>query len=208
MSCRGHAERPRAIVLRGGHTAPRLREIGERRGGSDNAAVAQTQYQNGNHALQQRFHLCSEGKNALQNESKCQMLRLGRKRLTKRLIIASDMRVIKLSILFLLIACVTSLGQKASMSPSVKLIINSLKKGGNELDVSRLHQVDPQRIIAVEQNKDIEVYHLPANPRDIDSFLYTIYYDAPHGEFWVMRTGGIAGGPTIYGPTNIATLKK
>ncbi len=46
----------------------------------------------------------------------------------------------------------------------------------------------------------LEVYAVRPTPGAEDAFGYTIYLDHQTGEYWIVRTGGVAGGTAVFGP--------
>jgi hypothetical protein len=65
------------------------------------------------------------------------------------------------------------------------------------LDVSDLPMLPPGSIIP---EKALEVYKLPARRRVHDAFYYTVLLDKDKHLFWIVRSGGFAGGANTFGP--------
>jgi hypothetical protein len=71
-----------------------------------------------------------------------------------------------------------------------------------ELNVADLGTIPAEQEVPMDPST-IEVFNLPVRPGEADSFQYKVIMDRKSRKYWIIRTGGIAGRTSVFGPGHV-----
>lgn len=110
-----------------------------------------------------------------------------------------------LLVLFSLISCASGPGGN---SRGMQEIVRSLRVDPYNLDLSGMYRGSPEEFEIMRGRSHMEIYRVPTRPGNVDAFQYTVYYNKSDKQYWVTRSGGIAGVSELYGPVDYPPTPK
>ena len=98
-----------------------------------------------------------------------------------------------------LAGCSSHLLRGAPVSSEMATILSRRLVGGSDINVEGL-PISREQDLPSEANRYIEVFDVPQNHSGNDIFNYRVIFDKTKMRYWIMRSGGITGKTTFYGP--------
>ena len=86
-------------------------------------------------------------------------------------------------------------------APQMSDVLQARRVNDWEMNTAGLSQLPSGQ--KLEHADEMEIFTLPTRPNTADMFVYRIILDHKTGHYWIERSGGFAGGTTIFGPGEI-----
>lgn len=99
--------------------------------------------------------------------------------------------------------CANGETDESSTANYSKAVIENLKLGEYNLDVSKLPKSSEAALDARLKSGGLESFDFPKKARGMDAFRYTVYVDQKAKEYWVEKKGGVRPVREIYGPAQL-----
>jgi hypothetical protein len=93
--------------------------------------------------------------------------------------------------------------REPSPSEHAKAVIQELKLGEHNLDVSKLPKSSETVLDARRKSGELASFDFPRKNHGVDAYSYTIYVDQARKEYWVQRKGGVRPVLEIFGPAKL-----